>query len=299
MTKLNLPSLPLVALSLGLGLGAVNAAEQGSLPTVTASAPTSSLAEEANLGTYQQPEWTGSRRFSTTRVYVQKDPWEIGIEQWWRARHYRDGTTKHLFEEEIEIGLPNRMQLDIYWDWVNEKGRTSHKDVAFELRWALADWGVIPLNPTLYGEYKIVDPDHGGDVYEFKLLLGDEIAKGLHWGVNFAFENEISGEKAHEYAVTQGISYTIIDEILSAGVEMQFKYENIAGERNNGEHKFQVGPSIQWRPTKNTHLDLVALFGCTNDSPRVEAFVIFGFDFGGGEPKKSDVKYAPVSGLRN
>lgn len=283
-----------------LSLAPLSAAEQGTLPTVTASAPVSSLAEEANLGTYQQPEWTGSRRFTTTRVFVQKDPWEAGVEQWWRVRHYRDGTTKHLFESEFEIGLPNRMQLDIYGDWVNEGGRSSFEDVAFEIRWALADWGVLPLNPTLYGEYKLVDSEHGSDVYEVKLLLGDDLAKGLHWGLNLVYESEIGGERAREYAVTQGVSYTIIDQVLSAGMEMQFKYENIAGERNNGEHKFQVGPSIQWRPTKHTHLDLVGLFGCTSDSPRFEGFIVFGYDFGGGgEPVKSDSRYAPVSGLRN
>lgn len=310
MTKLTTFRFTILSAALAAALSPVRAAETaGSLPTVTATAPVSSLAEEANLGAYKQPEWTSARRFSTTRVYIQKDPWEVGFEQWWRVRHYRDGTTKHLFTEEIEIGLPNRMQLDIYWDWAHEKGETSHKDVAFELRWALADWGVIPLNPTLYGEYKITDPKFGGDVFEVKLLLGDEIAKGLHWGLNLAYEREIGGELANEFAVAQGLSYTIIDQVLSAGLEMQFKYENVAGERNNGEHKFQIGPSVQWRPTKNTHIDIVGLFGCTNDSPRFEGFLIFGFDFGGGEhagggknvlaPSPGDSRYRPVSGQRN
>ena len=190
----------------------------------------------------------------------------MGFEQWWRVRTYNDGGPKQLFEEEIEIGLPHRMQLDIYWDWVHEGGVTQNKDLAVELRWALADWGKIPLNPTLYGEYKFTDPDFGGDVFEVKLLLGDEITPRLHWGMNFVYEREISGELANEFAVTQGFSYTLIDQVLSAGVEMQYKYENVAGERGNGENKFQIGPSLQWRPTKKTHLDLVGLFGCTNES---------------------------------
>ena len=292
----------LLTLSLGafaLGISPLSAVENKTLPTVTVTASdVGTLAEEVLVGPYNQPEWTEHRRFTTTRVFIQKEPWEIGLEQWYRVRHYRDGTTKNLFIEELEIGLPNRMQVDIYWDWVHENHETSHKDVAFELRWALADWGKLPLNPTLYGEYKITDPKHGADVYEVKLLLGDAITPKIHWGMNFAFENEIGGEKAHEYAVTQGISYSVIDQVLSAGVEMQFKYENVAGERDNGEHKFQVGPSLQWRINKNTHLDLVALFGCTNDSPRVEGFVILGWDFGGGE-SKPDIHYKPVSGMRN
>ncbi|MCE9519871.1 MAG: transporter [Verrucomicrobia bacterium] len=270
-------------------------AETATLPTVTVTAP-GTIGESALVGPYNQPEWTQNRRFTTTRVYIQQEPWNVGVEQWYRVRHYRDGTTKQLFEEEIEIGLPHRMQLDIYWDWTNEGGTTSNKDLAVELRWALADWGVIPLNPTLYAEYKFTNPDFGGDVFEVKLLLGDEITHDLHWGLNLVYEREISGELANEFAVTQGLSYTLIDQVLSAGVEMQFKYENVAGDRSNGEKKFQIGPSIQWRPTNKTHIDLVGLFGCTNDSPSFEGYLVFGIDLGGAKKEKKD--YTPVSGLR-
>ena len=57
-----------------------------------------------------------------------------------------------------------------------------------ELRWALADWGKIWGNPTLYAEYKFADEHWGPDVYEFKLLLGDQFAPRWHWGVNFVWE---------------------------------------------------------------------------------------------------------------
>lgn len=274
----------------------LGAAEPGTLPTVTVTAP-GGLAEDARVGPYQQPEWTEHRRFTTTRVYIQKEPWEIGFEQWWRVRAYDEKSPQQRFSEEIEIGLPYRMQLDIYWDWFHQNGVTKSGDVAFELRWALADWGKIPLNPTLYGEYKIVNPYFGGDVFEVKLLLGDEITPRLHWGLNFVFEREISGELANEFAVTQGLSYTLIDQVLSAGVEMQFKYENVTGDRSGGENKFQIGPSIQWRPTKKTHLDLVGLFGCTEASPVFEGFVVFGIDLGG--PSKPEGGYAPISGRRD
>jgi hypothetical protein len=288
------PALTAIALLLILNPTAPAAEAIATLPTVTASVP-GAAGEDALVGPWQQPEWTEHRRFTTTRVFVQKEPWETGFEQWWRVRHYRDGSTQNLFSEEFEIGLPHRVQLDFYWDWVNEHGRTSNKDVAFEVRWALADWGVIPLNPTLYAEYKLTNPDFGGDVFEVKLLLGDEIARRLHWGLNLVYEREISGELANEFAATQGFSYSVIDQVLSAGVEMQFKYENVTGARGDGEQKFQIGPSLQWRPTKNTHLDLVGLFGCTNDSPSFEGFLVFGLDFSGG----SKEGYNPVSGQRN
>lgn len=247
-----LKALTLAALSSSVHtLTAAHPASTGTLPTVEVTANAPAVSENDLIGEMQRPEWTAHRRFSTTRVYIQKDPWEVGLEQWWRAR-MDEGTTKHLFSEEVEIGLPHRMQLDLYYDWVHEDGETDSKDFAVELRWALANWGVIPLNPTLYGEYKFDLGAAGTDVYEFKLLLGEDLTPKLHWGMNLVYEREIDGEKAQEFAITQGISYTLIDQVLSAGVEMFFKYENVEGERDQGEHKFNIGPSLQWRPTKST-----------------------------------------------
>ncbi len=86
-----------------------------------------------------------------------------------------------MFHEEVEVGLPYRLQMDLYENWIsNDKGRLRHHDVAAELRWALADWGKIPLNPTIYGEWKFVDRSQGPDVYEIKLLLGEELAPRWH-----------------------------------------------------------------------------------------------------------------------
>jgi hypothetical protein len=109
-----------------------------------------------------------------------------------------------------------------------------------------------------------------------------------------AFTNRRSaGGRATELSFTQGISYTLRDEKLSAGLEMKFTHETAVGSRSNPEIKFLLGPSLQWRPTPRTHLDLVPLVGLTHDSPRVEAFVVFGFDFWPMERKHEH--YAPAS----
>jgi len=55
-----------------------------------------------------------------------------------------------------------------------------HQGIQVEGRWALAEWGKLPLNPTLYGEWKF--NDHNPDAYEVKLLLGDDIAPRLRPG---------------------------------------------------------------------------------------------------------------------
>lgn len=242
--------------------------------------------EEAVVGPYGQPAWTTARRFSTTRVYLQQPPGGVGVEQWWRGRFQRDGSYEQLLQTEVEIGLPHRWQLDLYENWTANKGdRVRHHDVAVEARWAVADWGQLPLNPTLYAEWKFVDERRGPDVCELKLLLGEELAPRWHWGANFVWEQETGGGHATEWAASQGLSYTVVDEKLSVGVEMKLTHETVRGERNDPEIKFVVGPSIQWRPTRNTHLDLVPLFGVTDDSPKLEAYVVFGFDFGPGNER--------------
>lgn len=240
------------------------------------------LKEEAFIGEYKRPEWTSKRRFGATRGYIQQDPWQVSVEQWWRSRSYRNQGKKlqSRFIEEIEIGLPYRMQLDIYGDWGHENGKTIAEDLAFELRWALADWGVIPLNPTLYGEYKLSDGNYDSDIFEFKLLFCDDFTPRLHWALNFSYEREIARARNNEFAISQGVSYTLIDQKLSVGLEMVYKYENEEGGRANGSRKFNIGPSVQWRPTENSWVNFVCMAGCSAPSPATEAYIIFGYNFG-------------------
>jgi hypothetical protein len=300
------------AASLAFGLNNGHAADAGTLPTVTADAPVGSLAEEAAVGPYNKPEWTDHRRFSTTRVYLQQDPGDFGVELWWRNRSYKDSSPQNRFMSELEIGLPGRLQLDFYYNWVREDGSTHFDEFATEVRWALADWGKIWGNPTLYLEYALVNHDFGGDTIESKILFGDDFGKGWHWGLNFVFETEISHEREKEFVIAGGISRTIVDQVLSAGIEWQWKHDTVAGDRGNAEVQFEIGPSFQWRPSKNTHIDIVALAGCTNQGPKFESFLIFGWDFGGGSktplgggknagsvsPSGSG-HYVPVAGLQH
>ena len=288
------------ALSLGAltlaALPAVQAADRLPETTTTAAAGTGGHYTGPG-GLYGNPEWTKHRRFATTRVFVQRDPWEVGFEQWWRFRTFDDKGTQHLFSEEIEIGLPFRAQLDLYYDWTHEEGESEFKDFAAEIRWALADWDVIPLNPTLYAEYKFVDEDRGGDVVELKLLLGDDIGQDFHYGINFVWEKELGGEeRATELQALVAGSYDF-SQSFSAGFEAKYVHETVAGHRSDPEHKLLLGPSIQWRPTENSHLNLVGLFGLTEDAPNVEGWVVFGFDFGriGGDDHKVQ---QPVSSMR-
>ncbi len=252
------------------------------------------LTEERSTGESGRPEWTSARRFPTTRVYIQKEPWQVGVETWWRYRHKRDGTSVSRATGEIEIGLPHRMQLDLYYDMVVDGSRHSRtEDFAAELRYALADWGKLPLNPTVYAEYKFVEDS--ADVLELKLLLGDQLPGGWHYGVNFVWEKELGGERTTEWQAVGGISKTLVDGKFSVGVEGKYVHETNAENRSDPEHKFHVGPSFQWRMTDRFSVSTTALFGLSDDAPRQECWLVLSYDFGRGG---DEAKYKPISGRR-
>jgi hypothetical protein len=262
------------------------------LPEVRVTAPSEisgQLQEEETVGENNQPEWTTQRRFSTTRIYVLA-PWQFEFEQWWKGKYPRHDHPEHLFQSEIEIGLPYRVQLDLYENVERTKtGTFQHKGNQVEARWALGEWGKIPLNPTVYGEWKFNHND--ADAFEVKLLLGQDLAPRWHWGLNLAYEKEIAGGRETEMALSQGISYTLVDQKFSVGAEMQIERTSGPGLHGVPAVEVLIGPSAQWRPRPNMHLDFVPLFGTTHDSPAVEAFIIFGIDFGGN----GKGRYSPAS----
>ncbi|MFO0948884.1 MAG: hypothetical protein U1D30_23720 [Planctomycetota bacterium] len=149
------------------------------------------------VGPYGQPVWTTQRPFAASRVYV-LPPGQAQVEQWVRPTWGREGKPEYRMLEEIAIGLPGRFQLDIYERWnIKENDlngqEANHEGVQIELRWALADWNRIFLNPTFYAEW--VERGNGNpDVYELKLLLAQEFTPKLFYASNLILEQEVGGE---------------------------------------------------------------------------------------------------------
>ena len=249
-------------------------------PVVVEGEAASSLREEDRIGSYNQPRWTATRRFPSTRVYVVPEG-KVEVEGWARATIKRDdqgGNTEWRFLQEVEIGLPERFQLDLYlrqdYDTGDDKTLLGGQ---FELRWALADWGQIWGNPTLYFEY--ITLDRRSDKIEPKLLLGGEIAEGWHWGANFVFEYELTGQREAEYAVTTSISRTLIDQVFSLGVESVFSATDEKGARGDYNTSFVIGPSVQWKPVHNFTVNIAPLIGTTNESPAAQIYFNIGYEF--------------------
>jgi hypothetical protein len=238
----------------------------------------SDLREEDRVGTYEQPRWTADRRFPGTRTYVIPEN-KIEAEFWTKPEIPQHGggvAWENLYE--LEIGFPHRFQLDLYFiqDWEGNGGK-QFLGQAVEVRYALADWGKLWANPTFYLEYTF--EDHGPDKVEGKLLLTDEFAPRWHWGLNLSCEVETSGSRSREYEVTAGVSYTIIDEKLSIGGEMEGSLIDEKDRRGNFHNELKIGPSLQWRPIPQMHVDFAPLLGVTDQSPTAKIYLVIGYEF--------------------
>jgi hypothetical protein len=226
------------------------------------------LKEEELIGDYAQPRWTARRRFPTTRIYVAPKG-QFAFEWWNRTTsdldHFDDSNGKSYRNYyEMELGLGHRLQLDTYLV-TNQDGTAPpvvHEE-SIELRYALADWGVIWANPTLYVEYA-----HGedGPILESKLLFGGELAEGLHGGLNLVLERQWNGPQTHEYRVSGGISKTIVDTEFSFGAEAEVQLVDDKDNRFDFfEKQYLLGPSLSWQPTHHMHILVNPLFGVVQE----------------------------------
>ena len=218
--------------------------------------------ESQPTGSYQQPGWTDRRRFPGTRVYVA--PAGTATFEFWtdtKVPFSSDGARVRTLWE-MSFGLGHRLQLDLYLRTESTgTNPMSLESERVELRWALANWGVIPGNPTLYLEWihQTAGPMRG----EVKLLLGGEFSSRLYWGANLFFESDLFGANTgHEYGLTGGLSYSLLDSKLSLGGEARVE---VTDDRRSGRVPLGVetlaGPAVSWRPVPSANVLLVWFVG--------------------------------------
>ena len=258
------------------------------------------------IGPYNQPRWTARGRFSSnTEIYL-LSPWTSAIDLDYSGKVPKHGETENLFTQEFELGLPHRIQLAYENNFVLQKEHSQVTYQTIEARYALADWGKLPLNPTLFAEYLFgVGRDYGDedeeggavphlpDAVELRLLLGDQFCRNYQWALNIFHEFETGGEREWETGFSQALTYAIRDEYLKAGLEMQFIRRTTAEDRSDAEYELDIGPSFTWKPSEATRLDAATLFGVTEDSPAVCIYVVFSIGFGENEGKAEGL--TPVS----
>jgi hypothetical protein len=266
------------------------------------------------------PGFSRSRFSNLTQSYV-LPPGAVFAGLIYQGDALRFNRPDHMLTQEIEIGLPNRFGLAFENSIENHRGTTQERTFSIEGRYALADWNKIPLNPTIFVEYKFgigdilhdegppaMAPKGEGrafleehlplpDAVEVRLLLAHDFGNNVEWALNGFFEQEVGGDRGREVGFAQSLMFPIIlpNERLKIGAEMQFTSFTDAGIRDAGEdpsYRCVIGPTVAWKPSRNTRLDVSTLFGVTDDSPRASVFVVFSILFGGSEPAQAE---APVS----
>src|SRR5438876_4537989 len=213
----------------------------------------------------------------------------------------------HDFTLEAEAGLPYRINVAIETDIEHYADETQLRSFSIEARYAFAYWNKIPLNPTIFAEYKFgggrilhdegpPTPGHkfgpGGfdttmeipDAYELRLLLSQDFFDRVEWALNGFFEQEIGGDRGREWGIAQGVvtPFWLAHEELKGGMEFLFRSFTDKGIRGTPYNSFVIGPTAAWRPSRNTRFDISPLFGVNHKSPVMELFVVFIYYFGGG-----------------
>jgi hypothetical protein len=263
---------------------------------------------------YGAPPGLSRSRFSTTTQAYVLPPWAFFFGEIYEGQGFRHGPPDHLFTQEIEMGLPYRFGVAAESKFERFNGSGGAETVSLEARWALADWNKIPLNPTLFAEYKFgvgtirheegpppppgeeeeeSGPPKVPDAYEFRLLLAQDFGERFEWAMNWFFEKENTGDRGREWGFSQSVMmpFLLPNERLKVGVEMEYKNFTTKDTRGDPLNSFVIGPTLAWKPTASTRLDVSPLFGCTDDSPVADVFVVFSWLFGNERAEAE----APVS----
>jgi hypothetical protein len=171
----------------------------------------------------------------------------------------------HHWTQEVEIGLPYRFNVAFENNIQHFDGDTQDASFSVEARYAFADWDKIPLNPTIFAEYKFglgnILHDEGAptpahkfgpdgfekdedtpDAYEFRLLLSEDFFDRVEWSLNTFFEQELApGDRGREWGLAQSVVTPI--HLFGAGEGAAPDYKAVQGK--NGEPVAGTGPLFE------------------------------------------------------
>ncbi len=273
----------------GLLAFAANPSALGQTVTLTNEEPIVVTGEEVPSAYGAPPGLSRSRFSNTTQAYV-LPPWAFFFGELFEGQGFRHGPPNYLFTQEIEMGLPYRFGVAAETQFERFNGGGGAQTVSLEARWALADWNKIPLNPTLFAEYK----------FGVGTIRHEEVPPPPGEGGEEEEEEEGGPPKVPDaYEVRWGFSQSAMipvflpNERLKIGLEMEYKNVTTKDTRGDPLNSFVIGPTVAWKPTASTRLDISPLFGCTDDSPVADVFVAFSWLFG-GERGEAEAE-APVS----
>ena len=248
-------------------------------------------AEELPSAYGAPPDLSRGRISTLTKSYV-LPPFSFELETIYEGDVFRSGLPRHVFTQEAEMGLPLRFDVAVQNEVEHFAGDTDDR-ISLTGRYALADWNKIPLNPTILADYKFGFGETSrrrtiSDATEFGVILSHDFPHMVEWAMNWSVEQEVDGSQSTAWGFAQSVEIPVLlpEERLEVGLEMQYRRVEDAIAWRDQPRGFVLGPTLAWRPTKSARFDFSPLFGCTDDSPRVQIFAVFSWSFGrpaGGE----------------
>jgi hypothetical protein len=235
-------------------------------------------------GEEESPLWTQQRHFPGTRFW-KLDKGRMAVETWWRLRDPRDGDAYNILQLELEVGLTDRIQLDVYENLTDEGGSWTREGTQIEARIAVDPvYGRTPLNPVIYLEWH---PRHlAATRAEVRLLLGGELlGPRLVGAVNLLYEQNVTKGPEPDYipnpeaGVTAAASYAVAGP-LRVGAEAKLIVEKEAFDDAEWEKALYVGPNLSARIVgERFKLSTTVLFGVTDDAKKVDGFLVLSTGF--------------------
>ncbi|HEV2045597.1 MAG TPA: hypothetical protein VGQ95_03260 [Chthoniobacterales bacterium] len=248
-------------------------------------------AEELPSAYGAPPDLSRGRISTLTKSYV-LPPFSFELETIYEGDAFRHGLPRHLFTQEVEMGLPLRFDVAVQNEVEHFAGDTDDRTFSITGRYALADWNKIPLNPTLFAEYKFGIGETSRDLavpdaVEFGVILSHDFRHMVEWAMNW---QEVNGSHSTDWGFAQSVEIPVLlpEERLEVGLEMQYRHAEETIVRSDQPRGFVIGPTLAWRPTKSARFDFSPLFGCTGDSPRVQISAVFSWSF--GKPKTGEAE---------
>jgi hypothetical protein len=243
-------------------------------------------AEELSSAYGAPPDVSHGRISTLTKSYV-LPPFSFELESLYEGDVFRQGPPRHLFGQEIEMGLPARLTLALENQVERFNGEGGERSFGIEARYALANWNKIPFNPTVSTEYKFgigraLHDDTVRDTIDFALLLSHDFPHLIEWAMNVFVGQEVNGGRSTDWGFAQSVEVPVLlpEERLEVGLEMQYHHAEETVTSKGQARGFIIGPTLAIRPTKYARLDLSPLIGCTGEAPRVQIFVVFSWSFG-------------------
>jgi hypothetical protein len=137
----------------GQTLRAQEAVTRASATVATAEVPIVVVGDELPSAYGAPPAFSRTRFSPNTTAYV-LPPWSVLSATIYEGDAFREGRPDHTFTQEVEVGLPYRFGIALETSLEAFHGAVQGKTISLEARYAFADWNKIPLNPTIFAEYK-------------------------------------------------------------------------------------------------------------------------------------------------